>query len=93
MLGLAQSGGEPLPVLDAAALVENEELSSRGPYLTVVLQIGTETVGLAVDEACDVIALEPEQVAPTDQGLVVGEAVVGERVIRVLDPTRLEHEG
>jgi chemotaxis signal transduction protein len=89
LLGLAQTGGEPLPVLDAAALAGDDTVAGRGPYLTVVLELGSEAVGLAVDDACDVIALAPEQVAATGPGVVLGEAMVGERLLRVLDPTRL----
>ena len=80
------------PLMPTHGYLGNETIASRGPYLTVVLSLGAETVGLAVDEACEVITLAPEQVAASPRGVVAGEAVVGERLVRILDPTRLERE-
>jgi chemotaxis signal transduction protein len=88
--GLAQFGGEPLVVLDLLALLGTGEEEQAGTLeVTVVAVAGpgaaAEVVGLAVDEALEVVALDPDTVTAIGEGLVRGEVLLDEHVVRVLD--------
>jgi purine-binding chemotaxis protein CheW len=93
LLGLAEYGGEPLPVLDLARLIAAPEAGQRDPAVTVVVVAGpkeaTETVGLAADAALDVVEAPVRGLPGAERGLVVGEALVEGRAVRVLDPAAL----
>lgn len=87
--GLAEFGGEPLPVLDLARLVSAPPAAQPSYPVTVVVWAGPpaerELVGLAADAALEVTEVPVSSVVGGDGGLVLGEAPVGERVVRVLD--------
>jgi chemotaxis signal transduction protein len=89
LLGLAEFGGEPLPVLDLALLVGAAPGEAPALPLTVVVMGGpdeaSELAGLAVDAALDIV--EVPLVAPTGKRrqVVAGEAVIADRPVRVLD--------
>ncbi|MGE5234325.1 MAG: chemotaxis protein CheW [Acidobacteriota bacterium] len=90
LLGLAEFAGEPLPVLDLAALVAGGTSAPGGPSpVTVVVWAGPqddrELVGLAVEAALEVRPLEIAAVVPSASGLVRGEVGLEEAVVRVLD--------
>jgi chemotaxis signal transduction protein len=88
LLGLAEFAGEPLAVLDLACLLGRPAPAAAPPAVTVVAWLGPESerelVGLAVDEALEVAALDPAAA-----GTGGGELLVGERPVRLLDPRRL----
>ncbi len=92
LAGLAEFGGEPLPVLDLARLIGAPVGAHPLFPVTVVVWSrtadGREGVGLAADEALEVVDLSAASWVPTP-GFLVGEALVGDRVVRVLDPDRL----
>jgi purine-binding chemotaxis protein CheW len=94
--GLAEFGGEPLPVLDLARLVRAPQGANPLFPVTVVAWAGgdeaRELVGLAADAALDVVSLPPGLPVGGDGGLVRGEAVVAGEVVRVLDLTTLGSE-
>jgi chemotaxis signal transduction protein len=77
LVGLAQYGGDPLPVLDLQALVEQGTSSARHQS-TVILGRGRRrdrsVLGLAVDEVLRVVALPERAVEDSESGLV-GEAI------------------
>jgi chemotaxis signal transduction protein len=86
--GLAEFGGEPLPVIDLARLV-GAAPGAAPPYpVTVLAWAGAagarELVGLAVDSVVEVVELPAEAVVPAGEGLVRGEATLDERAVRVL---------
>jgi chemotaxis signal transduction protein len=87
--GLAEFAGEPLPVLDLARLVAAPPGANPSFPVTVVAWAGPaasrEAVGLAADAALEVVDLAAAGTVGGDGGLVVGEASVGEEVVRVLD--------
>jgi len=87
--GLAEFAGEPLPVLDLARLVGAGPGAMRPFPVTIVAWAGPpatrEAVGLAAEAALEVAAVPPESVVGGDGGFVVGEASVGDEVVRVLD--------
>ncbi len=89
LLGLAQFGGEPLVVLDLLALLGGSVEQGGALPITVVVSVGpaeaAELVGLAVDEALEVVSFDPASATPGGGGLVAGETLVGEHVVRVLD--------
>lgn len=86
--GLAELGGEPLPVLDLALLV-GAAPGAAPPYpVTVLAWAGAdgarELVGLTVDAVLELVELPAEAVVHTGEGIVRGEATLGERPVRVL---------
>jgi len=91
LVGLAQYRGDPIAVLDLEVLLGGRAESSAGHGVTVVVSAGaaeaSETVGLAVAEALEVATIR--DIAPGGEWLVVGEAVVGDKLVRVLDLARL----
>lgn len=86
LLGLAEFAGEPLVVLDLARLAGVETPAGPPPPVTVVAWIGPEAereiVGLAVDEALEVTALDGAAIAG-------GEALVGGVPVRLIDLERI----
>lgn len=93
LLGLAEFAGEPLLVLDLAQLIGAKPGQPSSFPVTVVVWVGPpsqrELVGLAADAAVDLVFLTREQVAPTGEGLVVGEAALPQGTAEVLDLSRL----
>lgn len=95
LVGLAQYGGEPMPVLDLHALVERDVSNARHQS-TVILgrgrQRGHAVLGLAVDEVLRVVNL-PQKTAVDSDSDLVGETVEleGEEV-KVLNTRRLLQE-
>jgi purine-binding chemotaxis protein CheW len=93
--GLAEFGGDPLPVLDLARLARAPQGANPTFPVTVVAWAGPpesrELVGLAADAALDVAALPASAMAPAapgpggDGGLVAGEAVIAGQVVRVIN--------
>lgn len=86
--GLAEFGGEPLPVLDLGQLAKAPP-GPNPPYaVTVVAWAGPsearELVGLAVDAVLEVVAVPAEAVATGGDGVVRGEAMLGDRAVRVV---------
>ena len=95
LLGLAQYGGEPLPVLDLHALVERTASGTRHRS-TVILGRGRRrdrsVLGLAVDEVLRVVGLgELGKIAAADSegNLVTGTATLEGAPVSVLDTRRL----
>ena len=88
LLGLAEYGGEPLPVLDLAALVGAEPGTSAALPVTVVVLAGpdaaAELAGLAADAAIDIAELSALGTAG-ERRMLVGEVLVGGRPVSVLD--------
>ena len=97
LMGLAEFGGDPLPVLDLARLVRAPQGANPAFPVTVVAWAGAaaarELVGLAADAALDVVSLARVPPVGGDGGLVRGEAMVGGEVVRVLDLAALGGEG
>ena len=92
LLGLAEFGGEPLPVLDLALLVGAPAGAAAALPVTIVVTAGpagsSELAGLAADAALDVA--EVPLVAPAGgRRLLVGEVLVAGRPVCVLDLTAL----
>ena len=87
--GLAEFSGEPLPVLDLARLVDAPPGPRPSYPVTVVVWAGPpaerELVGLAADAALDVAEVPLAAVVGGDGGLVLGEAPLGEGLVRVLN--------
>ncbi len=85
LVGLAEFAGEPLAILDLAQLLGDERENSRPP-VTVVTWLGSgadrELVGLGVDDAIEVVELDPA-------ALALGQALVGGRPVVVVDTERL----
>jgi len=91
LLGLAEFGGEPLPVLELARLVGGSGDATRAAAVTVVARLGrvepAEIVGLQADEALEIVELPAATAgaAATARGVLAGEALAGGRRVSVLD--------
>jgi len=95
LVGLAQYGGDPLPVLDLHVLVNIGVSNSRHPS-TVILgrdrRRGRPVLGLAVDEVLRVVHL-PRNDGSDSNADFVGKAVKFEgEDVRVLNTQRLLRE-
>lgn len=95
LLGLAQYGGEPLPVLDLHAVVDGSPSGSRHRS-TVILGRGQHRdrplVGLAVDDVLRVVSLASGSVAVAESEIAADAKIEGEEV-KVLDTRRLLANG
>ena len=89
LLGLAEHGGEPLPVLDLARLVDAPPGPNPETPVTVVAWgghgDGRELIGLQADAALRLCEISPADVVPADRGVVRGEALIDGEAVRVLD--------
>lgn len=92
LLGLAQVAGEPVAVVDLHALLESDEVPGGAHSLTVIVRRpgGGSTLGLAIDEAFGVSAVEMQQERTANDPLwVAGRSLVAGREVVILDPSRL----
>jgi len=93
LAGLAEFGGEPVPVLDLAMMVGAQTGPSPAFPVTVLAWVGPahhhELVGLAVDQALEVVALAPHEVLRSGDGVLLGEVLVGGSPVAVVDLERL----
>lgn len=96
LLGLAEVGGEPTPVLDLARLIQAPPGGIPAFPVHVVADIGTperrERVALAADAALTITVIAPSEVAGPAAGLVQGEVMAGGHPTRLLDLEALEFE-
>jgi purine-binding chemotaxis protein CheW len=88
--GLAEFGGEPLPVLNLARLVNASPGANPSYPVTVVIWVGPaearEMIGFAADAALEVVHVPAESiVAGGDGGFLHGEAALGGEVVRILN--------
>jgi chemotaxis signal transduction protein len=95
LVGLAQYGGDPMPVLDLLALIERRASNARH-HATVILgrerTRGHSVLGLAVDEVVRVVNL-PKRDAGMSNSDLVGETVELEgEMVKVLNTQHLLHE-
>lgn len=94
--GLAEFGGEPLPVLNLARMVNASPGANPAYPVTVVVWAGAaesrEIMGLSVDAALEVADVPPASVVAGGGGFLLGEAPVAGRVVRVLNLEALGRE-
>lgn len=95
--GLAEFGGEPLPVLNLARMVNAAPGANPAYPVTIVIWAGPpesrEMMGLAADAALEVADVPPSSIVTGDGGFLLGEAPVAGRVVRVLNLEALGREG
>jgi chemotaxis signal transduction protein len=96
LLGLAEVGGEPTPVLDLARLIQAPQGGIPAFPVHIVADIGSagrkERVALAADAALTIAVIAPSEVAGPAAGLVQGEGMAGGHPTRLLNLEALEHE-
>ena len=94
--GLAEFGGEPLPVLNLARMVNAAPGANPSYPVTVVVWAGPadarEIMGFAVDAALEVADVPSSSVVAGGGGFLLGEAPVAGRVVRVLNLEALGRE-
>jgi chemotaxis signal transduction protein len=87
--GLAEFGGEPLPVLNLARLVNASPGANPSYPVTVVVWVGPaegrEMIGFAADAALEVVHVPAGSIVAGDGGFILGEAPVGREVVRILN--------
>jgi purine-binding chemotaxis protein CheW len=87
--GLAEFGGEPLPVLELSRLIGAPPGAKPAHPVTIVVWVGPqdarELVGLAADAALEVSEVQLTSVVAGDGGFVLGEALVDGAVVRVVN--------
>jgi len=87
--GLAEFGGEPLPVLELARLVGAPTGAKPAYPVTIVVWVGPqdarELVGLAADAALEVSEVQLTSVVAGNGGFILGEALVDGEVVRVVN--------
>jgi chemotaxis signal transduction protein len=94
--GLAEFGGEPLPVLNLARLVNAAPGANPAYPVTIVVWTGPpearELMGLAADAALEVVDVPPGSIMVGDGGFLLGEAPVAGKVVRVINLEALGQE-
>jgi chemotaxis signal transduction protein len=97
--GLAEFGGEPLPVLNLARMVNAAPGANPAYPVTIVVWTGPpdarELMGLAADAALEVADVPPGSVVAGgmgDGGFLLGEAPVAGKVVRVINLEALGQE-
>jgi chemotaxis signal transduction protein len=95
--GLAEFGGEPLPVLNLARMVNAAPGANPAYPVTIVAWTGPpdarELMGLAADAALEVVDVPPGSVVVVgDGGFLLGEAPVAGKVVRVINLEALGQE-
>lgn len=97
LLGLAEFGGEPLPVLNLARLINAPPGANPSYPVTIVVWAGAaegrEMVGLSADAALEVVKVARGSIVAGDGGFLLGEAPMKGDVIRVVNLEALGREG
>lgn len=87
--GLSEFGGEPLPVLNLARMVNAAAGANPSYPVTIVVWAGPpesrEVMGLAADAALEVADVPSSSVIVGDGGFLLGEAPIAGRVVRVIN--------
>lgn len=87
--GLAEFGGEPLPVLNLARMVNAAPGANPAYPVTIVVWTGPpdarELMGLAADAALEVVDVPPGSVVAGEGGFLFGDAPVAGKVVRVIN--------
>jgi chemotaxis signal transduction protein len=86
--GLAELGGEPLPVLDFSLLIGATPGADPAYPVTVIAWAGPsesrELVGLQVDGVVEVVAISADEIVPGGEGIVRGDVNLRDRPVRVI---------
>ncbi|HLU68801.1 MAG TPA: chemotaxis protein CheW [Kofleriaceae bacterium] len=97
--GLVQMRGKVVPVVDLRARFGLPAAEPTIDSRVVVVQVGERTVGLLVDSAREVIRLRledlespPDIVAQDGAGFVSSVARAGQRLVMVIDPSKVVGE-
>lgn len=92
ILGVVNLRGTIVPLIDMRIRLGMTEVGYDAFTVAIILNIGTQVVGIVVDSVSDVVALKPEDVKPAPdfsggmgQNTVLGLASVGQRLIILLD--------
>jgi purine-binding chemotaxis protein CheW len=89
LLGLAEFGGEPLPVLNLARLIHAPPAANPAYPVTIVVWAGSadgrEMVGLSADAALEVVKVSRDSIVAGDGGFLLGEAPLKGDVVRVVN--------
>lgn len=91
--GLAEVDGEPLVILSLERLLDAPAGASAEFPVTLLVESGApgsaEVVGLAADEAGDIVVLDSAQIVGPPRGIVQGETQTDHGPVRFLDLSRM----
>jgi len=94
LLGLAELGGEPVPVLDLARLVQAPPGGTPSCPVHVIAEVGPqgrrERIALAADAAEAIVWITVGSVVGPPSGLVRGETMAAGHPVSLLDLDALE---
>lgn len=93
--GLAEVDGEPVVILSLERLLDAPPGAAAEFPVTLLVEAGgaaREVVGLAADEAGDIVRLDGAAIAGPTRGLIRGEARLERGPVRVLDLAALGGE-
>ena len=89
LIEIVLPGGEPLPVLNLARLVNASPGANPSYPVTIVVRVGPadgrEMLGLAADAALEVVHVPPDSIVAGEGGFLQGEAPLGGEVVRILN--------
>jgi len=95
--GLAEFGGEPLPVLDFTRLIGATPGANPAYPVTVIAWAGPaesrELVGLQVDGVVEVVTVATDAIVPGGEGIVRGDVSLRDRPVRVISLAALGGTG
>jgi purine-binding chemotaxis protein CheW len=96
ILGVVNLRGVIVPIVDMRIKFKQEQVAYDTFTVVIVLNIGTQVLGMVVDGVSDVIALSPEQLRPVpnfsssiSQEHVMAIGSVGDRMLILLDIEKL----
>jgi len=94
VLGLVHLRGRIVPVIDPAARLGVAAAATAGSQAQLVVALGDDWYGLAVDEMLDVIEIPTAQIERPAAAAAHGEAIAGTfaaetRLVHLLDPEHL----
>ena len=96
LLGLINRRGIIVPVVDMRVRFGIAQPSYDHFTVTIILNVGTHTIGMVVDSVSDVITLAPEQIRPApemtgtlDTQYLIGLGTLDERMLILADIDKL----
>lgn len=91
--GVINLRGTVLPIVDFSARLGMESAAATARNVVIVVQLEHQMIGVLVDAVSDIITISesdiqppPDMGAPIAQSFVKGLTILGDRVIRVIEP-------
>jgi len=96
--GVMNLRGQIFPIIDLRVRFGRETTNAGENHVVVIVTIGEKWVGLLVDAVSDIVTLDRDQIRPVPDAdsdpanaLLSGIAAFDDRMIALIDPSRLVH--